>query len=47
MKIKADLVYRKCDGKLVGFCEMGSVNDEIQRFQNAVEGIHFLKNYFL
>ena len=34
MRIKSDLVYKKSTGKLIGFLEMGEINDEIKAFQN-------------
>ena len=37
MKIKSGLVFSKTTGKLVGFCEMGEINDEIEKFIKAME----------
>ena len=37
MKIKSGLVFSKTAGKLVGFCEMGEINDEIEKFSKAME----------
>ena len=37
MKIKSGLVFSKTTGKLVGFCEMGEINDEIEKFSKAME----------
>ena len=34
MRIKSDLVYKKSTGKLIGFLEMGEINDEIKAFQD-------------
>ena len=34
MKFKSDLVYSKETGKMVGFTEMGDVNEEIRVFQD-------------
>jgi len=33
MQIKSDLVYRKSTGQLIGFTELGEVNDEIRQFE--------------
>ena len=37
MKIKSGLVFSKTTRKLVGFCEMGEINDEIEKFSKAME----------
>ena len=37
MKIKSELVLSKRAEKLVGFCEMGEINDEIEKFSKAIE----------
>ena len=37
MKIKSGLVFSKTTGKLVGFCEMGEINDEIEKFSKPME----------
>ena len=37
MRIKSNLVYSKSAGRLVGFTEMGSINDEFRKFQDSVE----------
>ena len=37
MWIKSNLVYNKSTGRLVGFTEMGSINDEYWKFQGSVE----------
>lgn len=37
MKIKSELFSTKTTGKLVGFCEMGEMNDEIEKFSKATE----------
>eukprot|EP00111_Clytia_hemisphaerica_P004585 TCONS_00013167-protein len=34
MKIKADLIYSRSTGKLVGFTDMGNVNEEIRKLQD-------------
>ena len=33
MKLQQVLVYERSSGKLVGFCEMGDINQEIESFQ--------------
>ena len=33
MKLQQVLVYKRSSGKLVGFCEMGDINQEIESFQ--------------
>ena len=33
MKLQQGLVYKRSSGKLAGFCEMGEINQEIERFQ--------------
>ena len=35
MKIKSGLVYHKGSGKLIGFTELGDLNDEFSRFTCA------------
>ena len=37
MKIQANLVYKKSTGKIVGFTEMGSINEEMSEFQRHVD----------
>ena len=37
MKIKSGLVFSKTAGNLVGFCEMGEINNEIEKFNKAME----------
>ncbi|XP_066914303.1 uncharacterized protein [Clytia hemisphaerica] len=37
MKIKGDLVFNRATGKLVGFTEMGNVNEEIREFSDRCE----------
>lgn len=36
MKIKSNLVYQKSTGRLIGFTEIGEVNDELEAFNSAV-----------
>jgi len=33
MKVKCDLIYSKATGKLVGFTDMGDINEEIRKLQ--------------
>ena len=33
MKLQQGIVYKRSSGKLVGFCEMGDINQEIESFQ--------------
>ena len=35
MRIKSGLVFSKATGKLVGFCDMGNVNDKLSRFDKC------------
>ena len=37
MKIKFNLVYSRTSGKMVGFTEMGNINDEFKTFQEKLE----------
>ena len=37
MKIKSNLVYSRTLGKMVGFTEMGNMNDEFKTFQEKLE----------
>lgn len=37
MQIKSKLVYQRSTGKLVGFMELGSLNDEFQQFQSSFD----------
>ena len=39
MKIQQGLVYQRSTGKLVGFCEMGDINQEITNFQSRCKDI--------
>ena len=38
VKIKSGLVYK--DGQLIGFCNLGSVNDELLRLERAMSDQH-------
>ena len=40
LKIKSGLVYRKHTGELVGFCDLGKVNQELDELAAAIEGNH-------
>ena len=37
MQIKSDLVYRKSTGQMIGFTDMGDINEEFRIFQNNIE----------
>ena len=37
MKIESDLVYRRSTGQLVGFIELGSLNDEFKIFERYIK----------
>ena len=37
MKIKSSLVYSRTSGKMVGFTEMGKINDDFETFQEKLE----------
>ena len=37
MRIKSNLVHSKSTGRLVGFTEMGNINDEFRKFQDSME----------
>ena len=38
MKLQQGLVYKRSSGKLVGFCKMGDINQEIESFQARCVG---------
>ena len=38
MKIKSGLVYNKSSGKLIGFTELGNINEELNEFERIVDG---------
>ena len=38
MRLKSGLVFSKATGKLVGFCDMGNVNDELNKFDKYFKG---------
>ena len=38
MRIKSVLVFSKTTGKLVGFCDMGNINDELSKFDKHFKG---------
>lgn len=38
MKIKSDLVFNRSTGKLVGFTDMGDINEELREFSDRCEG---------
>ena len=37
MKIKFNLVYSRTSGKIVGFTEMGNIDNEFETFQEKLE----------
>ena len=37
IKIKSGLIYRKSSGEIIGFTEMGDLNEEIERFKDTCE----------
>ena len=37
VKIKSGLVYSKQTGSIVGFCDMGDMNNELEDFKNRIE----------
>ena len=37
IKIKSGLVYSKQTGSIVGFCNMGDMNNELENFKNQIE----------
>ena len=37
MKVKEDLIYDKVSGVIIGFCNLGSINDELLRFEQEVD----------
>ena len=37
MRVKSNLVYSKSTGTLVGFMEIGSINDKFLKFQDSME----------
>ena len=39
MQIKSDLVYRKSTGEMVGFTDMGNINEEFRIFQTEAESL--------
>ena len=38
MRVKSGLVFSKATGKLVSFCDMGNVNDELNKFDRYFKG---------
>ena len=45
MKIKADLVYRKSTGQLVGYTELGNINDELRLFESKVKSEEYRQDF--
>ena len=35
MKVKEDIVYDKTTGDVIGFCNLGNINDELLRYEHA------------
>lgn len=46
MKVKADLVYSKATGEMVGFTEMGSINEQMLIFADRAKGASPLEKEF-
>ena len=40
MKIKAGLVYSKSSGTIIGFTELGDINEELNEFDRAFNGVN-------
>ena len=38
MRVKSGLVFSKANEKLVSFCDMGNVNDELNKFDRYFKG---------
>ena len=45
MKIKADLVYRKSAGKLVGYTELGHISYELRLFESRVKSGEYRQDF--
>ena len=45
MKKKADLVYRKSTGRLVGYTDLGNVNDELRLFESRVQSEEYRQGF--
>ena len=45
MKIKADLVYRKSTGQLVGYTKLGNINDEPRLFESKVKSEEYRQDF--
>ena len=45
MKIKADLVYRKSTGQLVGYTKLGNINDEPRLFESKVKSEEYHQDF--
>ena len=44
-KRKADLVYRKSTGQLVGYTELGNINDELRLFESKVKNEEYRQDF--
>ena len=45
MKIKADLVYRKSAGKLVGYTELGHISYELRLFESRFKSGEYRQDF--
>ena len=45
MKKKADLVYRKSTERLVGYTDLGNVNDELRLFESRVQSEEYRQGF--
>ena len=43
MKVKEDIVYDKTTGDVIGFCNLGKINDELLRYKHANDSHHVAK----
>ena len=44
MKIKYGLVYSKSSGTTIGFTELGDINEDLNEFDRAINGVNQGKN---
>ena len=44
MKIKCGLVYSKSSGTTIGFTELGDINEDLNEFDRAINGVNQGKN---
>ena len=45
MKINVDLLCRKSTGQLVGFTELGNINDELRLFESRVKSEEYRQDF--